>query len=47
MKSKTILAHVYEFDTPIILDKKDDLLNIRLKWQAAHSESTAAGVKKS
>ena len=39
MKSKTILAHVYEFDTPIILDKKDDLLNIRLKWQAAHSAS--------
>lgn len=39
MKNKKILAYVYEFDTPIILDKKDDLLNIRLKWQAAHSAS--------
>jgi drug/metabolite transporter (DMT)-like permease len=39
LKNETIIAQVYEFDTPIILDKKDDLINIRRKWQAARSGS--------
>ena len=32
MNVKTIYAHVYEYEAPIVLDKKDDLDNIRAKW---------------